>query len=97
MSNDQHMLMCLAEYLRSVDKDASKAFDYASKIDALRTRLAANGADSAMVDELRECMDLMTAYEGISRNNFESLMLERIQAIKALLAASGNGGQCDRR
>jgi len=43
--DDQNMLMCLAEYLRSADKDAAKAFDYASKVDELRLRIAANGAE----------------------------------------------------
>ena len=39
-----------------------------------------------LLDELKECRDLLKAYEGISRNNFESLMLERIEAIEAAIA-----------
>ena len=43
-------------------------------------------AAPALLDELKECRDLLKAYEGISRNNFESLMLERIEAIEAAIA-----------
>ena len=39
-----------------------------------------------LLNELKECRDLLKSYENISRNNFESLMLELIEAIEAAIA-----------
>ena len=48
-----------------------------------------------LIDELRECRDLLMCVESCSRNNFENLAYERVQAIDAVIAADRekNNGQ----